>query len=1002
MTMGWTGFQSLRRGRAGWHVATALSMGLLAAPLPAPGAAPAQVQGQVQGQMQGQAQGHRIWRAEAGLAQDTATALLEGRDGFLWIGTGDGLVRFDGASFDRFSRAKAPVFSHDDVRSLAETPDGSLWIGTSPSGLFRLKDGAFSALGPAEGLPDSPILHLHADARGTLWAAPGEGPLLRRVGERFEPVPCDAARLRIQAMASDGGDTLWVGTAGSGLWRVREHRLQLVTLSSVEDITALEVDAAGTLWVGTRAQGLFTLEDGRLVPAAPALPSAKPITALRATRQGGLWIGTEQAGLFHRTREGRLEAAPDGPRLRWTVRCLLEDRAGTLWVGSEDRGLRATFTVPFQAVPVRGPEPEEAGRMVCQDAAGTVWCLTGDQSLGQVREGRVEPVALSGVPGGPLAALWPRRAGGLWLGTRSGGLFILEHGRAQVVAWKGGPPPEGILSLYEDPAGNLWIATFRQGMLKLPPGGEAQVFPMAQGVTAMAGGGPEPLYLASPSRGVGILDLEGLHWFGPAQGLGSAGAQALHLDASGALWIGTADGLRLFQNGTFRRFTGPGGLLEASVHAILEDAGHNLWLCTSQGVLRAPQSALMQGLPAAGPSLLAVFDQGDGLPARAAHGGPQPAAWLTREGELWLSTGRGMARADSRALPPGPPPLRLHLVKVLSDESLQPVQGPLRLAPGGHRLEIHYTGISLTGAGKVRFRYRMEGVDPGWNEVGDRRFAVYSNLPPGARRFILQAWRPGEAGPPQEVALDVAVQPFFHQRPVFWILCAAAAGLFAWWLLRLRLQQVEARSAVLDERNRMAREIHDHLAQGFTGVLLQLEAAEARLSRMEGDPGPVLTRLDHARELAAASLQEARRSVMVLSPRKPEGTDLLGALRILSDRLLAGTGIRVELEQTGETKRLDSRLEEELLRMAQESLTNALRHGKAKWVKVTVQYRRGEVGLRIEDDGRGFDPATGAAGYGLRSIRETLARLRGRIDIDSGPGQGTRITINLPLRRWRP
>ena len=991
MITGWAGFRR-RQGRTGWLLVLALALASGPAPLAARDPALPRVQG------------HRMWRSEAGLAQDTATALLEARDGFLWIGTEDGLVRFDGASFDRFSRTEAPVFSHDDVRCLAETPDGSLWIGTSQAGLFRLKDGGFRALGPAEGLPDGPIPRLHADARGTLWAAPEEGPLLRWAGERFEPVPCDAARPRIQAMVSDGGGTLWVGTAGSGLWRLRDRRLELVSLSTVGDITALEADAAGTVWVGTRAQGLFTLEEGRLVSAsgAGALP-ARAITVLRADREGGLWIGTEQAGLFHRTREGRLETVPDGPRLRWTVLCLLEDRAGTLWVGSEDRGLRAAFVVPFQAVPVRGPEPEEAGRMVCQDADGTVWCLTGDQSLGQVREGRVEPVALRGSLGpGPLAALWPRRAGGLWLGTRGGGLFLLDHGTARAVAWKGAPQPEGILTLYEDPGGDLWIATPRQGMLKRRPDGEAQVFPMAQGVTAMAGGGPAPLYLASPSKGVGILDAEGLHWLGAAQGLGSAGAQALHLDAAGGLWIGTADGLRLYQNGAIRRLTSPEGLLKTGIHAILEDAGQNLWLCTSQGVLRAPRSALVQGLPASGPSALAVFDRGDGLPGRETHGGPQPAAWLTREGEVWLPTARGMAHADTRSLPPPPPALRLRLVKVLSDETLQPAQGPLRLAPGAHRLEIHYTGISLTGADKIRFRYRMEGIDPGWNEVGDRRFAVYSNLPPGARRFVLQAWRPGEAGPPQELSLDVSVRPFFHQRPVFWILCAGAAALFGWWLLRLRLQQLEARSAVLDERNRMAREIHDHLAQGFTGVLLQLEAAEARLGRMEGDPGPVLTRLGHARELAAASLQEARRSVMVLSPRKPEGTDLLGALRILSDRLLAGTGIRVELEQTGEPRRLDSRLEEELLRMAQESLTNALRHGKAKWVRVTVQYRRKEVGLRIEDDGRGFDPAAGAAGYGLRSIRETLKRLRGRIDIDSGPGRGTRITIILPLRRWRP
>jgi signal transduction histidine kinase len=200
----------------------------------------------------------------------------------------------------------------------------------------------------------------------------------------------------------------------------------------------------------------------------------------------------------------------------------------------------------------------------------------------------------------------------------------------------------------------------------------------------------------------------------------------------------------------------------------------------------------------------------------------------------------------------------------------------------------------------------------------------------------------------------------------------------------------------------MAREIHDHLAQGFTGVLLQLEAAEARLSRMQGDPTPILTRLDHARNLAVASLQEARRSVMALHPRKPEGTDLLGSLRLLADRLLAGTDIKVELALVGKARRLRDRVEDELLRMAQEMLTNALRHGKARWVRVVLQFEGRLVRLSIEDDGQGFDPAAATAGYGMRSIRESVKQLHGHLDIDSSQGLGSRLTVTLPIRRWRP
>jgi len=477
---------------------------------------------------------------------------------------------------------------------------------------------------------------------------------------------------------------------------------------------------------------------------------------------------------------------------------------------------------------------------------------------------------------------------------------------------------------------------------------------------------------------------------------------SLHLDGEGSLWIGTVDGLRRYVDGTFQTFAGRPGPLLLPIHAILEDSAQRIWLSTGQGVLQVPRTALIRSLRQAGPVPGVLFDHHDGMPSRETNGGPQPVAWLTREGELYFPTSRGLTRLDGRASAPQGTPLRLHILKAEGDEIVLPDTRPIQVPPGTHRFEVYYTATSLTRSDKVRFRYRLEGLEQGWNEVGDRRFSAYSNVPPGSYRFVLQAWRLGDEGPPKEVTLDVRVQPFFYQRPVFWVLGATLALVFGWWLLRLRLQQAEARSAVLGERNRMAREIHDHLAQGFTGVLLQLEAAEARLARMEGDPAPVLTRLDHARNLAVASLQEARRSVMVLRPRKPEGTDLLGALRLLTDRLLAGTDIQVELAVMGKPRALRESLEEELLRMAQELMTNALRHGKARWVRVVLEFELRQVRIHVEDDGRGFDPAASVAGYGMRSIRESISKLGGRMDINSSEGLGSRITITLPTRRWRP
>ena len=945
---------------------------------------------------------HRIWRSEDGLLQDTASALLESKDGFLWIATRAGLVRFDGVTFEHYSRINLPGFAHNDIQCLAEGSDGAIWIGTSEPGLYRFQRGEIRVLGSKEGLPDRPIRRLLRDRSGTLWVAPAEGPLLRFDGARFQPVTSDEGHMRIRALKEDSDGTIWVGTAGSGLWRLRNSRLTLAALSAAE-ITSLDVRADGEVLVGTRSQGLRVFTDGRLeAPAwAKRLP-AKPISSLLVDRQNSLWIGLEQAGLFRRTQDGRLEAAPASIGARWTPISLLEDASGALWSGSDEQGLQVLYQVPFQTVSVVGADPEEPAWMVCQDHQGVIWCLTGDQTLGRIRRGRVERMHPGLPSGGVIASLWPRRAGGLWVGTRTGELYAMDKGQFHRIHWPETSSSDAIVSLYEDPANVLWIATSRQGLVKLAPGAPPNLFPAVQDVLAMTGGGSGPLYLASRTQGLGILEASQVHWMSLAEGLGSNGALSLHLDGEGVLWVGTGDGLRIYREGAFQNFANHSGPLLLGIHAILEDKSHRMWFSTGQGVFQVPRATLIHSLGESGPITPVAFDHHDGMPSRETSGGAQPVAWLTQEGELYFPTSRGLTRLDSRSASLQGPSLRLHILKAESDETVLPDTVPIQVPAGTHRFEVYYTAASLIRADKVRFRYRLEGWEHTWDEVGDRRFSAYSNLPPGTYRFVLQAWRQNEDSLPQECSIEVHVRPFFYQRPVFWVLCFLGAAAFAWWLLRLRLQQLEARSAVLSERNRMAREIHDHLAQGFTGVLLQLESAEAKLTRMEGDPTQVLTRLAHARNLAVASLQEARRSVMALHPRKPEGTDLLGALRLLADRLLAGTDIQVELALVGEPRPLRDRLEDELLRMAQEMLTNALRHGKAKWVRVVLQFEGRQVHLSIEDDGKGFDPSADVAGYGMRSIRESVKQLRGQLEIDSSQGLGSRITITLPIRRWRP
>ena len=681
---------------------------------------------------------HRLWNTENGLLQDTATALLESRDGFLWIGTEEGLVRFDGARFAPYSRVNVPAFTNNGVRCLADTPDGALWIGTSQPGLFRFQGGVFTRLGSDQGLPDVPIRRLLRDREGTLWAAPEEGPLLRLEGDRFRPVPCDAAHLRIRALAQGPDGTLWAGGADSGLWRLRGGRLVLSALTHGE-ITTLEVTADGQIWVGTRAQGLLTLDHGRLeAPAwARALPTAAILTLL-TDREGSLWIGTDRAGLFRRTSEGRLERSPWEGAGPWAVLSLLEDSSGALWVGTENRGLHLISEVPFQPIPGPGGDPQTPVRMVCQDAAGTVWCLLGDQRLATLQGGHLERIPTgTALDRGGLSALWPRRAGGLWVGTPDGTVALVERGAPP--RRLGSPLGDPILSLYEDPGGALWVSTVGQGLRRLEPGGGPELlFPAEQGVVAMAGGGKGPLYLASRSRGLGRVENGRVQWLGATEGLDSPSVLSLHLDGEEDLWVGTQDGLRLYRDGSLRRFPALPEALRMAIHAILEDADGRLWVTTRRGVVRVDKAALLATLNRTGPVPLVSFDQRDGLPSREMNQGPQPAAWRTREGDLYLPTGRGLAFLDARLRPPVAPRLQVHLEQILSDES-DPAPG--RHAdprPGGPP-----PGDPLHGGLPVR-----RGADPLPIPPGGLRPELERGGPPAVRRLFQPAARLVPLPPP--------------------------------------------------------------------------------------------------------------------------------------------------------------------------------------------------------------------------------------------------------------
>ena len=484
------------------------------------------------------------------------------------------------------------------------------------------------------------------------------------------------------------------------------------------------------------------------------------------------------------------------------------------------------------------------------------------------------------------------------------------------------------------------------------------------------------------------------------EGLGSDSVLALYEDGDGELWVGTyGGGLSLRQGERFVSAARRDGFVADSVGAMVEDDFGHLWMSTDQGLVRAPRTELAERLTGRRRSVaVETFGAADGLVGELGTG-YTPAAWKARDGRLWFATRRGAAVVDPRSLEGDRPPPPLALEELLADHREVDLRSPPVLPAGTFDLEIRYTALSFAAPERVRFRYRLEGFDPGWVEAADRRVAYYTNLPPGRYRFRVAAADGEGAWSPEPASLDLRLLPRWYQTAWFRLALAAAALLAAYGLYRLRVGHLEARAAVAEERNRLARDIHDTIAQDLTAILMQTRAAQREAA---GEPAGVRGRLERIGGFAERGLEEARRSLRALRPQVLEGRDLAGALQEAARNLGAGEQTRIEVRARGERRPLRPAVEAELLRIGGEAMANAVQHAGATRIEVDLAVGRRKAVLTVRDDGCGFDAAavggaTGAGRFGLVGMRERAERVAGRLEVTSAPGAGTRVEVRVPL-----
>lgn len=948
----------------------------------------------------------RIWQTQDGLPEDTIQAMTETQDGYLWVGTREGLARFDGFRFVVFDHSNTPAFGDDSVLSLYPAKNGALWIGTEGGGLVRLMNGVFTAFNAQRGLTDGFVRAIHEDRLGRLLVGTDHG-LFRLQGDRFIRIDGKGGLplISVHAITEDRQGRLWVG--GSGLYVISREgvkRIRLDQTAAADQIKSIFESRDGTIWVGTYA-GLYRLKQGKILHT----PFDRDVEAnILEDRNGNVWVGWVGGGLSRFHGGSFITYHAPGVLPNNTVLSIFEDSDRDLWVGTENGLLRISDTGVSVLENKDGLSLGNASTIyenVCTiyDAPdGTLWIANGH--LYRIMGFRLVPFAIPSNAGKiKVRTVFKDRRGDLWIGTGGQGVVEIRHGSVTEYTTRQGLINDFIRAFCEDNEGNLWIGT--DGGVSRWDGKSFKNFTPANG-------------LAYPSVRAIVRSNDGDLWIGTDGGLSRVhdgvftsspalnllrGDQifAIHEDDQGALWLGTnGAGLFRLKNGKLSHYTAKCGLPDDSIYQILQDRHRNLWFSGRAGIFQISLHNLDSNLDckpgALAPTIYGTSEESD---AGEVNGGVQPAGSITPEGALWFPTIKGAIRIEPDEVRSNRQPKAL-IEQVTADGRNIPLTSSIRIPPGHGQLEVRYTAPSLYAPEQIRSKYRLEGLDREWTDAGSRRVAYYTNLPPGNYRFQVLAFDHDAPSKVSEADLTFTWQAHFYQTVWFYALCALLAGTLAWIGFRLHMAQTKARyAAVLAERSRLAREMHDTVIQGCVGVSTLLEAA----SIYEPPPPEIVQDLlDRARSQVRQTLSEAREAVWNLRYASLEAHGIVPALSQLAQRLTGEGGARVRAAANGTPSPLSPQMTSSLLLVAREAARNALKHANPKSVEICISFERKRVRLEIADDGGGFDSAAWLLNpnghYGIVGMRERVEQLGGALRLESHPGQGTRVVATIPIR----
>ncbi len=945
---------------------------------------------------------HSTWRVEDGLPQNGITKILETRDGYLWVGTQAGLARFDGVSFTTFDHTNTPSLHRDYISDLVEDSQGTLWIATTSGGVVSFHDGLFSHLDAVEPRGGSVLA---AAPDGSLWIG-GYGGLMHFKNGVLVKAYTTADGLAgdpVRSLVVDRDRAVWIGSSG-GLNRLANGKLQTYSVRDGlpnKDVAALRLVADGTLLVKTQNSEFVRFADGRFVPWHIQGVAGSNIRDVILDRDGNFWLASGTEGLLRFKGKQLSQFTTKDGLGSDAVAHVYEDRDGNLWVGTLGGGLErfrdGSFTTFAKA---EGISDNEAYSVI-EDSKGDIW-TTAPDGLHQLHGGEMRVYKTVDKMLDPWS-LWIDHATNLLVGTSKGMLQMIHGSLVPAPTGCAGMPTYLMSGIIEDSAHQLWVTTLGGGLVRCVNGKVAGLYTASTGLLSNAlyalAQGPDGTIWTGGDNGLNSIKDSHITSYPRLNGVSNVWVVSLYFDSKGILWIGTfGQGLFRLEDGRFTQYTTHQGLQSDTLYSIVEDAANNLWIGSDKGISRITREDLdAVAAGSRGTITPTVFGKADGMKSSDVSGGTQPNAWRAHDGRLWFPTGRGVVVVDPARLKLNDraPPSRIE--QMVADETPIDLANAVRLQPGTRRLEIRYTAPNLSSPERTQFRYRLDGFDEQWIPGGTQRIAHYTNLPPGHYTFHVNARVASGQWSAQEGVLAFELRPQFYQTAWFRLLCGLAIIAVLWGAYRLRVSLLHARAAVLEERQRIAREIHDSLAQSLSGILFQTEAALISMTRA---PTMTATHLISARELAKSSLDDARYSVWNLSPPVLDQKNLSESLSSMARQLAHGRVEELDIQSTGTAWDMQPEAKHHVVMIAQEAISNAIQHGEARTISINLTFDDDALSLAVSDDGGGFSQLVEvpmpARGYGLRNMRHRANCLGARLAVTSQIGSGTRVMLFVP------